>query len=217
MAFTVDSLFCTGSGTFGSLTLPANSVLNANVASTAAIDRSKLALESLASFAVPFNHFRVWDAMATNLPGTAADDDLGFTGGTWGTSVPHLTTSDFEGTTVTQRARVQIFAPENFITGEDFQFSLTCKVSAAAQVSATVDVEAFLTGYDGAVTGADICATAAQSINSTTAAGKAFVLSGVTPGALIDVRVTIAGDDTGGTGAITAIIGGAFILCDIRG
>jgi hypothetical protein len=136
--------------------------------------------------------------MATNLPGTAADDDLAFLGGTFGTDFPKLSSGDFEGATVTRRARVIVALPE---------------------VSATVDVEAFVSGADFQVSGADLCATAAVSINSTTAAFKQFVISGVglSPGVMIDIRITIAGDDTGGTGAVSALIGGAWLHCDIRG
>lgn len=219
MPFTTDSIICTGSASFGSLTLPANSVLNANVASTAAIARTKLALEPQAPFGIPLDRFRVWDSMATNLPDTAASDDLALTGGTWATNVPHITSGDFEGTTITRRARVQLVMPESYVVGEDCVLFLACKVSAVAQVSATVDVEAYLTSYDGAVNGADICSSAAQSINSTSVVNYPFVLgpAGLSVGTLIDVRVTIAGDDTGGSGAVEAIIGGVFLCCDIRG
>lgn len=201
------------------MTLPANAVLNANVHSAAAIARTKLALEAQAPFAVPLSSFRVWNAMATNLPGTAADDDLAFVGGTFGTDFPQIQSSNFEGTTATQRARAIIALPENYETGEDCLLNLWCKMTAVAQVSATVDVEAYRGGTDFLVNGADICATAAQSINSTTVGFKQFVLggSGLNPGDHLDVRITVAGDDTGGSGAVIAQIGFIWLHCDIRG
>lgn len=219
MSFTVDSIICTGAASFGSMTLPANSVLNANVSSSAAITRSKLALESLAFFGVPLTQFRVWDAVNTNLPGTAANDDLGITGGTWGTNAFALTSGDFSGASITRRARVQVWMPENWIAGNNCQFLLYGKISATPQVSATVDVEAYLTDYGGNVSGSDICTTAAVPMSLTSPQTYPFVLdsAGLFVGTMIDIRVTVAGNDTGGSGAIEVLFGGAFLLCDIRG
>jgi hypothetical protein len=218
-SITCTSIICSGSGTFGSMTLPAGSVFDANIAATAAIARAKLAIDNLVSFGIPFHDFRVWDAVATSLPGTAANDDLGFTGGTWGTNTPHLTSGDFEGASITRRATAVFWMPDNFVVNEEARIRLVCKVTAVAAVSATVDVEAYRHTLDGTVNGADIVATAAQSINSTTLGAYDFVLttSGIIPGELIAMRVTIAGNDTAGSGAIAAIIGGAFLLCDVQG
>ena len=49
-----------------------------------------LALALLQAFHVPLVEFRVWDAMATLLPGTPAADDLGLVGGTYGSATPSL-------------------------------------------------------------------------------------------------------------------------------
>ena len=59
--------------------------------------RSEILLETNAVYAIPMEKFRVWNAMHTNLPGTAATDDLELTTGTLATDFPSLQTGDLDG------------------------------------------------------------------------------------------------------------------------
>src|SRR3990167_3164676 len=104
--------YVAGRLTADSMPIPADAVVNASVASDAAIARSKLAQNALSPFDVNLVDFRVWDAMQTNLPGTSATDDLGLYGNTFGTTSPLIRTYDVKAAgAVTLRARVLIPLP----------------------------------------------------------------------------------------------------------
>ena len=80
---------------------------------------SVLRQDPLAIFPVPFTSLRVWDAFATNLPGTAATDDLALIGGTFGTSHPTIEAGDLKAAGATTRyARFQVKLPECYDSGE---------------------------------------------------------------------------------------------------
>ena len=65
-----------------------------------------LALALLQPFHVPLADCRVWDAMATLLPGTPAADDLGLVGGTWGAATPSLRSEDIKNLAGTKTSAV---------------------------------------------------------------------------------------------------------------
>lgn len=187
-----------------------------------AITRSELAQDPLAVFAVLLTLFRVWDAQQTNLPGTAATDDLALIGTTFGAALsgPYISTGDFKTTTITRRARVQIPLPAEYEEGQTVTLRIKGGMTTTvADGSCTVDAEVYLLDRSGGVSGSDICATAAQSINSLTWADKDFTITPATlgPGDLLDVRITIAGVDTATGTAVIANLGAVELLCDIKG
>lgn len=210
-----------GTFTATSLQVSDGTVTNAKIASNAGIVRSKLAQEALAKFTIPLSDFRIWDAVNANLGATAvSDDDLAYVGGTFGSASPIVTTTDVVGTSKTRRARVFVTVPAEYDGSESLQIRLSAGIigSNAAQVSCTIDVEAYLSNKAGGV-GSDLCATAAASMNSTTFASYDFDITpaGIVAGDILDVRVTIAINDTGGAGACEGAIGSCELLCDIRG
>lgn len=204
----------------GTLNIPAGAVSSTEIASDAAIARTQLAQESLAKFVIPLTEFRIHDALATALGATAtSDDDLALVGGTFGSASPTITTTDIAGLSKTRRARVLYTLPPEYDASNDVQVRLMAgTVGGTADVSATIDVEAYESNKTGGV-GSDLCATAAQSINSATFAAKDFVItaSGLVAGDILDIRVTIAVDDTGGAGTLEAAFGSCEVLLDIRG
>lgn len=187
------------------------------------LDRSEvLKQETLAVYPVPLHEFRVWDAVQTVLPGTAANDDLAYIGNTFGTGSPSLQGVDAGGTTETQRARVQVALPTEYVAGE----SVTIRVSAGmnttvSDTTATVDVEAYLVDRESGLgaSGSDLVVPAAQSCNSLTFADLDFTLTtaNLSPGDLLDIRITTAVTDSGNAGVMFAEIGAVELLCDIRG
>lgn len=211
---------CTGRITAESMGIPANSLDNAGVKSDAAIARSKLAQDTLKAFDVKLTDFRVWDAMQTPLPGTSATDDLGLYGNTFATASPLVRTYDVKAAGAqTLRARVLIPLPIEYDAGETVTLRLfSGMITTIADVSATIDVEAYESGGDTTIS-ADLCTTAAQSINSLTFANKDFTITpaGLTGGDLLDVRVTIAVNDAATVGAVIAGFGKAQLLADVRG
>lgn len=186
------------------------------------VPRSNLELETLAEFPVPFEAWRVWDALATNLPGTPATDDLGLvTGSTFGTDTPSLQTQDAKaGGATNHRARTVLRLPPEYDAGRSVRLRLHAgMLTTIADTTATIDVEVYKLNEEAGVDGADLVSTAALSINSLTLADKDFTItaSSLNPGDQLDVRITIAINDAATATAVKGIIGSAKLLCDIRG
>lgn len=167
---------------------------------------------------IEFTEFKVHDAMATDLPAVAANDDMGLITGTPGTDGPTLQGVDFGATTSDEKASLEYTLPDDYIPGA----AVTVRVRAAmlttvADTSCTVDVEAWLTDEDGAV-GADICATAAQDMNSLTPADLDFTITptGLVAGDKLIIRVSFAGSDTGNLGVMIPEISKFSILATQR-
>lgn len=184
------------------------------------LPRASLAQLANAVFPVNLMDFRVWDAIQTNLPGTAASDDLALIGTTYGSAAPSIRTLDFKNTSTTAYARALVRIPAEFQAAETVSIRVSAgMITTVASSSCTIDIEAWEIDSDNTLGAADLCATAAQSINSLTFADKTFTItsSGLVAGDILDVRVTIAGTDSA-TG--TAVIG-AFcrldLLADILG
>lgn len=175
-------------------------------------------LRETQEFVVPLTDLRVWDAFATNLPGTAASDDLALVGGTFGTNSPTVRTSDADNTTVTQYARFLYQLPYSYVAGEDVTLRAHAGMNTSvASASATIDFEVYRCDGTAGI-GSDLCSTAAQSINSTTNANKDFTISDATlnPGDMLDVRVTIAITDSGAGTACIGEIGKISFLLDVK-
>lgn len=209
-----------GGLTASAMTIPSNSVRDASIPVGAEIQRTKLNLDQEAQYGIPFSLFRVWDALNTNLPGTAASDDLGYITGTFGSAGPSVRTSDLKNTTGTQRARFEFHLPQEYQDGETVKLNILCgMITTVASSSATIDIEVYKVSATDGTIGSDLCATAAQSINSLTAAEKEFEITatGLVAGDKLDIRITIAITDSA-TG--TAVIGCIYkmeALLDVRG
>jgi len=74
------------------------------------------------------------------------------------------------------------------------------------------------TGSDG-VLSSDLIATAAQSMNSLTAANYDFTLNSgsIDPGDLLECRLTIVCNDAASATAVTPLVYEVSLLCDTRG
>ena len=208
MASQVDDLRVTGS-----LTIKESGV-SAQTRSTI------LKQDALAIFPVNFMDLRVWDAIQTDLPGTPANDDLGLIGTTFGSTAPRVTAGDCKALGATTRyARFMVELPECYDAGETVTISLSAgMVTTVASVSCTVDVEAYEIDKIGGIS-ADLCTTAAITINSLTFAAKAFTITPTTlsAGDVLDVRIAIAVNDAATATAVTPTIAGIDLLCDIKG
>jgi hypothetical protein len=153
------------------------------------------------------------------LPAASANDDLGLVNGTFGSAGNSLQTMDAKASTTTCYGRVTFTLPPEYVAAETVQLRLSCKmITAVSDSSATVDVEAYELADDGTV-GADLCSTAAQSINSLTAANKTFTINaaGLVAGDKLDIRVTIAITDSAGGSAVIGCITKAVMLVDVKG
>jgi hypothetical protein len=177
--------------------------------------RTDLKLENLASYPVPLTAFRVHDAIQTNLPGTAADDDLAIISGTLGTADPVLQTTDAKATTVTQYARCQVPLPPEYQSGETVTVVVNANMTTTvSDGTATVDLSAYRNGA-----GDDLCATAATTINDTDAADVSFTITStaLVPGDMLDMRLKAAITDSSTGTAVLGTINSVTLKCDIRG
>lgn len=199
--------------------IPNEEIVDRMIHASANIKRSKMQQEAK-SFSIALELLRIWDAYQTNLPTAAVSDDLGLIIGTLGTDAVVVQTSDSKATTVTQKARFRIVVPHNYVAGE--ALTLVAFVGMKTTVSdgtATIDFSAYKKDTATGLVGADIVATAAQSINALSPASKTFSLTptGIVAGDELDVLVTIAITD-GATA--TAVIGRIMLLTfqfDIKG
>lgn len=185
------------------------------------ISRSELVQDNFAEFGIDLPSLRIWDAFQTPI-GTAASDDLGLsTGGTFGTSAPYISAGDLKAAgATTRRARFLFTLPPNYVTGESIRIIAAAgMVTTVADTSCTVDFEVYLSDKDATVGGSDLVTTSATAINSLTFAEKNFEVtaSGLLPGDVLDIRVSIACTDAATATAVIPAISHLAIALDIKG
>lgn len=182
---------------------------------TGGVSRSELTTESAAAYAIALEQGRVHDAVGTLLD-AAASDDMGVIGGTFGTDAVKLNTIDQKTATASAYARYRIQVPHEYVAAGNITVRLNAGMTTTiSDGTATIDVEC----YRAAAPTVDLCATAAQSINSLTPANKDFTLTGTTivPGDVLDLRVAIAISDTATVGAVIGTLYGMTLLMGVKG
>jgi hypothetical protein len=176
--------------------------------------------EDLKSYPVLLTNFFVWDS-GQPLPATAAaSDDLAMSVGTFGTNTPAISSGDCKNATTTRYARTVLSLPPEYVAGETITLRLSAgMLTTVASSSCTVDVEVYLTNRESLVSGSDLCATSATTINSLTFANKDFTITptSLNPGDQLDVRITIACVDVATGTAVKPTIGSVELLCDVKG
>lgn len=204
----------------GDLRLGPGSVCNDDISASAEITRTKLEQNPAEEYIVPWSAFRVHDAIQTLLPSPSTTDDLGFPATqTFGTVSWYLDTHDLKTLTQTCYARFCYDLPAEYDAGETITLRIRAGMKTTiSDTTATIDAEVYKADRDGAV-GADLCSTAAQSINNLANADKNFTISpaGLFTGDTLDCRIALAVVD-GAT--LTAVIGEILevaYLLDIRG
>jgi hypothetical protein len=162
------------------------------------IQRGDMKPETVA-YTIPLTSLRVHDAMATNLPATAANDDLALITGTPGTDAPTVQAGDFGGADIERFASFEFVLPAEYETGGTVTLSaFGGMLTAIADGETVVDFSAWESTTAGAV-GSDLVTTAAQSINSLTFADKSFAVTstGLAAGDRLIVRVRVQASDEG--------------------
>lgn len=176
--------------------------------------------EAAVPFPVVLSDLRVWDAFQTNLPGTAATDDLALVGGTFGTSPPVVSAGDLKAAGATTRyARFQVTLPECYDAGETVTIALhSGMVTTVADTSCTIDVQCYKLDKAASI-GSDLCSTAAISMNSLVFASRSFTITPTTlvAGDILDVRIAISCTDAATATAVIPTIAAIDLLCDIKG
>lgn len=183
------------------------------------LPRGCLKQEDLTAFPIALADFFVWDS-GQPLPATASSDDLGISVGTYGTNTPAISAGDVKNATTTRYARKVLSLPSEYVAAETVVLRVSAgMLTTVASSSCTVDVEVYLTNRESLVSGSDLCATSAQSINNLTFGNKDFTINagGLTPGVELDIRITIACADVATGTAVKPTIGAIELLCDVKG
>jgi hypothetical protein len=203
---------------YQTVTTPSGAFTDFDLAPNADIQTTKMRQRVLAEYVVPLTDSRVWDAVGSLLPSTAASDDLALITGTWGTNPVRVTAGDVKTLTATRRLYFAVPIPANYEDGQTIQLRIRCGMeTTVASSSCTIDAEAYV-GTSGALS-ADLVTTAPTTMNSLTAADLDFAINpaSVDPGQLLEVRLTIASVDAATGTAVTPAIYKVSLLCDTRG
>ena len=201
----------------GSIFVPGDLTLSGEI--VPGIARSSLVQDDLQNYVIPFRDWRIADNLSSLIPATAASDDLGMDGETFGTETPFLVTSDAKATTVTQYGRFQFALPPEYVSGQSVRIQVKAGMKTTiSDGTATVDFQVYESDDDGGV-GADLCATAAQSINSLTQATLNFdvTATSLAAGDLLDCRMTVAITDSATSTAVLGKVSRCSVLADIKG
>lgn len=186
------------------------------------LTRSDLEFDSLQSYVIPLTAMRVHDNHALLLGssgGSPSADDMGIVTGTPGTDAPTLQGVDFGGTTSDEKAGFQFVLPPEYVSGGQIQVIVrAAMLTTVADTSCTIDVQCWPQDDNGAAA-ADICATAAQSMNSLTPANYTFTITPTNriAGDVLNIRLAFAGTDAGNLGVMIPEISKVTVKLDIRG
>ncbi|WP_425618036.1 hypothetical protein NA78x_001729 [Anatilimnocola sp. NA78] len=191
-------------------------VMTARASISGAVARGQLTQDDLKPYPVLLTEAKTWDAVQTNIPVTPANDDLGLVTGTLGTDTPTLQSGDGKNTTITRYAGFFVPVPAEYVDGETITVVFNAgMLTTVANGTATIDLQAYRVGAPTV----DVCATAAQSINSLTAADKSFTITptGVVAGELLFCRVAIAITDSATATAVIGKINSITSKFDVKG
>ena len=183
-----------------------------------AMTRMNLAQEDLALEPIPIMGWRYASGNTVDATGAAGNPKI-IPGG-WGSGTLKLEGQDAHGATKTETVQFEVTLPDSYVAGETVTLSVSGRFSdtgTGTMSAKSIDVEAYEVAEAGTA-GADICATAAQTL-TTSMAAYAFTL---TPTALIagdkiNIFARIVLTESGGTGAQKAEFGGATLKRDIKG
>jgi hypothetical protein len=172
------------------------------------------------TWTIPWSLWRVHDAITTNLPAVAATDDLGLVAGTLGTNAPSIQSVDFGATTTTAYARAQLPIPADYVAGQSLKLRFHAGMLVVADDDCTLDMVAYASDEDGTC-GSDLASAAvANNINALVFTDVDFTItaSGLDPGDMLDVRISIVGTDVATvTDNVTAVIGAIQMVYYGRG
>lgn len=185
------------------------------------LTRADLQSEQLVPYRIHPTDWRKHDALAENLPGTPGTDDLGLYTGTPGTDFPYIWTGDVKTVTIDRKAACLFALPAEYEDGQAVRVRLRCGMRTnVADVSATLDLEAWLADGDGVISGSDLYTGAAININGATGlVDRDFQLSagGLQTGMELMLRASLAVQDTATGTEVAAWITEAAVLLTIRG
>lgn len=188
-------------------------LVNADVASGAAIARSKLAEDALQVYGIPLYTVRAADLAGLALTETAGDHFLSFSA-----NVILIKGEVSSNETETSVSYFEFILPPEYVDAGDVHVRLNAQYSGDGTNNvSTIDVSAY-EQTDGAV-GGDLCATAAINLtNSFANCDFTITATGLVAGDVLNVKVTTAIiEASDGPAAMEAQIDKVAVLTDIKG
>lgn len=150
---------------FDSLTLGSNLVVGGTVSLPAgSVGRAALTQET-GIFRQALQTLRTITGLVLDATGGAALHKI--VAGAYGTGTMELRGNDASSNTVTSTSSFEFILPEGYVAGGAISLVINAKTSGGGTITAqTIDAECFKVAADGTA-GADICATAIQTISQT--------------------------------------------------
>lgn len=180
--------------------------------------RSALGQDDLAPYPILQEDWYLFDSTTHAPLGATAlsADDLIYTYGAAGTAEATIRGSDFGGTSVSQKARVRVALPPEYVAGETITLVANAgMLTTVSNQTCTIDFSV----YRHAAPTVDICATNATTINSLTAGDKSFTITptACVPGDVLDILMTVAGADDTDAGVMIPVVNLVTLKLDIKG
>jgi len=183
------------------------------------LKRADLTAETT-TYRVPLSDLRSTDT-AMGLLGAAAGTPagaFGITVGSHGTASPLVVSEAANGAAITNTTRFAFVLPAEYVAASNVTLRVHAKITATATASATLDAQVYESDGEAGIS-ADLCATAAIDINGGTDwADRDFTITGtnLVAGDLLDIELTGAADDTGGTKNAIIQIGSVKLLASAK-
>lgn len=200
-------------------TITKGSLINGDFSANCNLDPAKMGL-TLRDFAVPLSRAVIYTSLQP-LPSTSSGSDLGFTAGTWATNTPKISSGDVKAAgTTTRYALMPFILPDRFAPGGTVTVKLMAGMeTTVAGTSCSLDLEVYLADDAGGITGSDLCATAAQDMNSLTSAEFPFTLTttNLVAGSQMWARIKISAVDAATATAVIANLYKVLFTCQCRG
>jgi len=169
---------------------------------------------------IPWTVWRIWDAITSPLPAVAATDDLALIVGTLGTNAPSVQGLDSGGLNTTGYMRAQLPIPADYVAGQSLKIRFHAgMLTSVADTTCTLDMVAYKSDEESLV-GADLASAAvANNIKSLVFADVDFTItaSGLSPGDMLDVRVSINTVDGANADVLIPCIGAVKMVYYGRG
>lgn len=203
----------------GTILVADGAITNAKISSAADLERAKMKQEYV-KYIFPLTSLRVHDNMALLLPNPSANDDLGWPAThAFGTVSPYIESRDLKTLSTSLYARGTWTLPPEYDDGQTVVMRIRAgALTTVADTSLNLDAAVYEVDRDGGIS-ADLCATAAQSINNLVLADKDFAITATSLARSnqLDFRIEVAVVDSATGTVVKAKITEVAFLIDIRG
>jgi hypothetical protein len=170
---------------------------------------------------ISLGDWRKTDGVTVNAA-TAATTNFGLVLGTDGTDFPHFETIDSKAATTAVVARCpSVRLPPNYVAGSAITLRARCgmKTTVADNTNATT-IDFFVYSNSGVANlgSADLCATAAQSINSLTASNYDFTITptGLVAGQDLHAKMVLTVTDAATATAVIGTVNHVELRCSVN-